>query len=267
MCIFNFMAFSLAAAAAAAAAGRERGRETCASACIFIPSSHLHQYWKRHKKQNSQKWWWVKERERDRAKCTGNIFSPWGVRGAMLKGSANGPAALPAVAGVFPCWHSDKWLTEDDNPQKKQDGRPGRRGTTAICQGLFLVKGSSRKLAPARLLKQTSSDLLLLFVPSGLNLQRKIAKTTNLSLEKNAVVACVASTNLPDSLCRLLKDRSIIMLQKCRLKKEKKEAGKLFLNTFGVPWMCSLLCWHGWHEIEVCSVVDKVACSFRKFLT
>lgn len=40
--------------------------------------------------------------ERDREKCTANTFSPRDVRGAMLKGSANGPTALPAVAGVFP---------------------------------------------------------------------------------------------------------------------------------------------------------------------
>lgn len=56
-------------------------------------------------------------------------FNRWCCSGSRVKDQPwPTTLAAPAVAGVFPRWYPDKWLTEDDNPQNNEIGGPGGGG-------------------------------------------------------------------------------------------------------------------------------------------
>lgn len=76
---------------------------------------------------------------------------------------------LLKFAGVFPSWYPDEWLTEDDNPQKQQEGGLKGKEDYSDLSGTPPGQSSGRKLAPAWL--QTSSCSALLQVQR--NLQEK----------------------------------------------------------------------------------------------
>lgn len=82
---------------------------------------------------------------------------------------------LPAldVAGVFPRWYPDKWLTEDDNPQNNNmEAWPVPGGDYRDLSGTLPGQSSGWKLAPAWLQNKPVAALLYFKLQGQRNLQK-----------------------------------------------------------------------------------------------